>query len=92
MPPCDMCATTPARELGLNGFGVIAPGAVADLALKRGTGARGLRSIVEEIMLDMQYELPELENKGKFVINDKVIKGEVKLIDSQLPSADKKSA
>jgi len=43
-------------------------------------------------MLDMQYELPELENKGKFVINDKVIKGEVKLIDSQLPSADKKSA
>ncbi|MFN5288586.1 MAG: ATP-dependent Clp protease ATP-binding subunit ClpX [Gemmataceae bacterium] len=65
---------------------------IAKMAKERDTGARGLRSIVEEIMLDMQYELPELENKGKFVINDKVIKGEVKLIDSQLPSADKKSA
>lgn len=29
----EMCATTPARELGLHGFGVLAPGAVADLAV-----------------------------------------------------------
>lgn len=34
--------------------------AVADLALKRGTGARGLRAIIEEIMLDIMFELPSL--------------------------------
>jgi len=32
--------------------------AVAELALKRGTGARGLRAIIEEIMLDIMFELP----------------------------------
>jgi ATP-dependent Clp protease ATP-binding subunit ClpX len=34
--------------------------AIAELALKRKTGARGLRTILEEVMLDVMYELPEL--------------------------------
>ena len=33
--------------------------AVADEALKRGTGARGLRAILEEVLLDVMYDLPE---------------------------------
>lgn len=32
--------------------------AVAELALKRGTGARGLRAVLEEAMLDLMYEIP----------------------------------
>ena len=32
--------------------------AVADEALKRGTGARGLRAILEEVLLDVMYDLP----------------------------------
>ena len=38
--------------------------AVADLAVKRKTGARGLRSILEDIMIDVMYELPELKNSN----------------------------
>jgi ATP-dependent Clp protease ATP-binding subunit ClpX len=41
---------------------------IARLAKLRDTGARGLRSIVEDIMLDVMYELPELERKGKHVV------------------------
>ena len=33
--------------------------AIADEALKRGTGARGLRAILEEVLLDVMYDLPE---------------------------------
>jgi len=65
--------------------------AIAQKAKERDTGARGLRSIIEEVMLDMQFELPELETKGKFVITDKMIKGETKLFDSG-NNQDKKSA
>ncbi|NBR07681.1 MAG: ATP-dependent Clp protease ATP-binding subunit ClpX [Planctomycetes bacterium] len=65
--------------------------AIAQKAKDRDTGARGLRSIIEEIMLEMQFELPELENKGKFVITDKMIKGEAKLFESN-SNQDKKSA
>src|SRR5947209_10821507 len=45
------------------------PGAlreVAKLAKSRDTGARGLRSIVEEIMLDIMFDLPEMEDKGRY--------------------------
>ena len=66
--------------------------AIAQKAKDRDTGARGLRSIIEEIMLYMQFELPELETKGKFVITDKMIKGETKLFDSNNTNQDKKSA
>jgi ATP-dependent Clp protease ATP-binding subunit ClpX len=67
---------------------------IARRAKERDTGARGLRSIVEEIMLDLQYDLPDLEHKGKYVVDEAVIKGERPLFDrSALPSAgEKKSA
>jgi len=48
---------------------------VAELAIKRGTGARGLRSILEEAMLDIMYELPQIRKKGytECVITKEVI-------------------
>ncbi|MBL1292676.1 MAG: ATP-dependent Clp protease ATP-binding subunit ClpX [Thiotrichales bacterium] len=50
--------------------------AVAHKAMERKTGARGLRSILENVLLDTMYELPSLENVGKVVIDSGVITGE----------------
>ena len=54
--------------------------AIANKAMERKTGARGLRSIVEAVLLDTMYELPSMENVAKVVIDDTVIKGESKPI------------
>jgi ATP-dependent Clp protease ATP-binding subunit ClpX len=64
---------------------------VARRAMERDTGARGLRSIVEEIMTDIMFELPDLDAKGKFTVSDAVIRGEKPLFDTKV-TADKKSA
>ena len=53
--------------------------AIADKAIKRKTGARGLRSIMEESLVDIMYELPELEGY-EIVITDEVINNGVKPI------------
>lgn len=45
---------------------------LADLAIKRKTGARGLRSILEDIMLDIMFDIPKFKNK-KITITQKVI-------------------
>ncbi len=50
--------------------------AIARKAMERKTGARGLRSIVEGILLDTMYDLPSLEDIGKVVIDESVVKGE----------------
>jgi ATP-dependent Clp protease ATP-binding subunit ClpX len=47
--------------------------AVARKALKRKTGARGLRTILEQVLLDTMYELPSLENVTKVVVDEAVI-------------------
>ena len=47
--------------------------AVASEALKRKTGARGLRSILEAAMLDIMYELPEFKNLQEVIVNEDVI-------------------
>ncbi len=68
--------------------------ALREIALRakgRDTGARGLRSIVEEIMTDIMFELPDMETKGKYLVTDAVVRGEIPLFDKQ-PPADKKSA
>ncbi|WP_018409786.1 ATP-dependent Clp protease ATP-binding subunit ClpX [Methyloversatilis thermotolerans] len=54
--------------------------AIARKALKRKTGARGLRSIIESALLDTMYELPGIENVAKVVIDEGVINGETKPI------------
>ena len=65
--------------------------AIAREAIKRNTGARGLRSIIEQVMLDVLYDLPELESKGKFVVTEEVVKGLKPLFD-QMPENAKLSA
>jgi ATP-dependent Clp protease ATP-binding subunit ClpX len=52
--------------------------AIARAALKRKTGARGLRSIIEHCLLDIMYELPSMENVVKVVVDDKVVANEGK--------------
>ena len=49
--------------------------AIAKKALKRRTGARGLRSIVEAVLLDVMYDLPGMQNVIKVVIDDSAIGG-----------------
>ena len=62
--------------------------AIAELAVSRKTGARGLRSIVESFMIDLMFELPSMEGKKKITITKEVIKGEKKPeIISELKSA-----
>jgi ATP-dependent Clp protease ATP-binding subunit ClpX len=74
-------------------FDVSALREIAKRAKERDTGARGLRSIVEEIMLDLQYDLPDLEHKAKYVVDAAVIKGERQLFDrAALSAGEKKSA
>ncbi len=50
--------------------------AVAERALSRKTGARGLRSIMESVLLDTMYKIPSEENVAKVVVDESVIKGE----------------
>jgi ATP-dependent Clp protease ATP-binding subunit ClpX len=52
--------------------------AVAERAIQRKTGARGLRSIMEGILLDPMYELPELKDVEEIVINREVVEGAAK--------------
>ncbi len=52
--------------------------AIAKKALKRKTGARGLRSIMEGILLDSMYDLPSYELLEEVVINAEVVNGEAK--------------
>ena len=52
--------------------------AVAKKAVERKTGARGLRSILEESLLDTMYELPSLKNVSKVVVDEASVMGESK--------------
>ena len=52
---------------------------VARRALEKGVGARGLRGILEEVMLDIMYDLPEQEDGSVFTIDENVVMGKQKL-------------
>ena len=52
--------------------------AVARKSMERKTGARGLRSIMESVLLDTMYDLPSMDNISKVVIDEAVINGESK--------------
>jgi ATP-dependent Clp protease ATP-binding subunit ClpX len=58
--------------------------AIARKALKKDTGARGLRSIIEEVMLDIMYELPE-QTGGKYLITEEIVDGKEKLFRTDAP-------
>jgi ATP-dependent Clp protease ATP-binding subunit ClpX len=48
--------------------------AIADQAIKRGTGARGLRAILEEVLLSVMYDVPSEKNIAKVVITEDVVR------------------
>jgi ATP-dependent Clp protease ATP-binding subunit ClpX len=50
--------------------------AIAKRAMKRKTGARGLRTILEKVLLDTMYDLPSMENVSKVVLDESVVEGE----------------
>jgi ATP-dependent Clp protease ATP-binding subunit ClpX len=52
--------------------------AVARKAMHRKTGARGLRTILENVLLDTMYDLPSMSNATKVVVDDAVVTGETK--------------
>ena len=52
---------------------------VARISRARDTGARGLRSVVEKVMFDIMYELPDQERGGTYVITPEVVRGEHQL-------------
>ena len=52
--------------------------AVAERAMKRKTGARGLRTILENVLLDTMYDLPSMSNATKIVVDETVVTGETK--------------
>ncbi len=54
---------------------------IAKRAKARGTGARALRSVMEGLMLDMMYDLPERKPGQTYVIDDKVVRGEASVFD-----------
>jgi ATP-dependent Clp protease ATP-binding subunit ClpX len=49
--------------------------AIAKRAMKKSTGARGLRSIIEEVMLDIMFELPDQQSGTRYVIDEDVVEG-----------------
>ena len=65
--------------------------AIARRALKRETGARGLRAVCEELMLDMMYRLPDQAQPGKYVITEEVVNGKSNLFEI-MPERRKESA
>ncbi len=52
--------------------------ATALKAMDRKTGARGLRTILEYVLLDTMYDLPSMEDVSKILVDETVIKGENK--------------
>jgi ATP-dependent Clp protease ATP-binding subunit ClpX len=52
--------------------------AIAQKARERKTGARGLRTIMENILMDVMYDLPSMQNVTKVVVDEAVVRGEVK--------------
>ena len=68
--------------------------AVADLAMVRGTGARGLRAIIEEVLLHVMYDVPSREDIAKVVVNAEVVNDNVNptLVPREPEAKKKKSA
>ena len=57
--------------------------ALAQKALERDTGARALRAIAEELMVDLMYRLPEEASGAKYVITRDIVEGKAKLFTAK---------
>jgi ATP-dependent Clp protease ATP-binding subunit ClpX len=65
--------------------------ALAKKALTRDTGARALRSMTEELMIDIMYRLPEEPKPGKYLVNKDIVEGKCDFFSAN-PQARKESA
>jgi ATP-dependent Clp protease ATP-binding subunit ClpX len=67
---------------------------IADRAMERGTGARGLRAIIEEVLLHVMYDVPSRGDVGKVIVTDEVVNDGVAptLIPRESEAKKKKSA
>ena len=63
---------------------------IAQEAIKRKTGARALRSIVEELMLDIMYDVPSQDDVKKFVITKDMVENRNKAELIKLPKKEEK--
>jgi ATP-dependent Clp protease ATP-binding subunit ClpX len=66
--------------------------ALADRALELGTGARGLRSVLEGLLLETMYHLPEAAAGTKFTVTPEAVRGEKAITVTPPSKANKKSA
>jgi ATP-dependent Clp protease ATP-binding subunit ClpX len=57
--------------------------AIAKKAQERETGARGLRSIIEQVMLDIMFDLPDQPRGSRYVITDEIVQGKKPLFSEQ---------
>ncbi|MCA8994547.1 MAG: ATP-dependent Clp protease ATP-binding subunit ClpX [Planctomycetaceae bacterium] len=60
---------------------------IAKVARAKNTGARGLRSVIESVMFDIMYELPDQERGGNYVITPEVVTGEKPLFKNDESAA-----
>ncbi len=65
--------------------------AIAKKAIQRKTGARGLRAIMEEALMDLMYDIPGMENISEVVINGDVITGKTQAVIGHEGGAAKKT-
>ena len=64
--------------------------AIARKAIERKTGARGLRSIMEGLLLNLMYDIPDKKDVSEIIINEKAVNGESEPL--LIRKADSKSA
>jgi ATP-dependent Clp protease ATP-binding subunit ClpX len=66
--------------------------AIARKAIEKKTGARALRGIVEQLMLDVMFELPSRKDAREYVISDRNVRGEEPIVARPLKASAKKEA
>ncbi|MCB1386291.1 MAG: ATP-dependent Clp protease ATP-binding subunit ClpX, partial [Nitratireductor sp.] len=66
--------------------------AIAGKAIERKTGARGLRSILETILLDTMFELPAMEGVEEVVISEEVVTGNARPLYIYAEKSEEKEA
>ncbi len=54
--------------------------AIGERAMEKDTGARALRSVIEEVMLDIMFELPDQPAGSRYVVDDEVVNGRAQLV------------
>ncbi|AJE33866.1 ATP-dependent protease ATP-binding subunit ClpX [Corynebacterium humireducens NBRC 106098 = DSM 45392] len=70
-------------------------GVIAELALERGTGARGLRAIMEELLVPVMYDIPDRDDVVEVVITAEVVRGEAEpqlILDTEKADEEKETA